>query len=354
MRSSTGAYFAGLDHVRGLAAFLVIVWHFAHWNEGSPVPFNQSPLLGPFDEGHLGVAVFMTLSGYLFAKLIGDREIRFWPFVWNRAIRLLPLLLVVLLIVGISTPDKLTYLKLIVEGVLLPNLPNGGWSITVEAHFYVLLPFLLAFRGKPSLAVGLVMLFVVARVGLAVAGFDIHRLAYTTIIGRFDQFALGMTAFYFRDRISGWAALAGLTALWGFYSWFDASGGYYGFSNANIWIILPTVEAVTIAVMIAWYDQHPLQGRWTWVFERAGRYSYSIYLLHFFFVEQAARLVHQQIMPIPTLLLAMPWAILFFGFMMLVGSISWTLVEKPALRFRKPYLAEPEPAPTEALPQPSS
>lgn len=354
MRSSSGAYFAGLDHVRGIAALLVIVWHFSHFNQGYPVPFNQAPWLGPIDEGHLGVAVFMTLSGYLFAKLIGDRDIRFWAFVWNRAIRLLPLLLAVFLYILIMISDKIAFLKTIVSGVLLPSWPNGGWSITVEAHFYALLPILLAFRRKPFLALGLVAVLLVLRAGMAASGYNIQALSYLTLIGRFDQFALGMMAFYLRDRVTGRMALAALAALWTFYAWFDALGGYYGFPDRNIWVVIPAVEAATIATMIAWYDRHPFQGGWTWILERAGQYSYSIYLLHFFVVEHAARMVHEHVMPIPTLALALPWAFLFFGFMMIVGSISWVLVEKPALRFRRPYLVKPAEAPTQVLPQPSS
>jgi hypothetical protein len=60
MRSSTGQHFVGLDHVRALAAFMVVVWHFSHRFTGVPVPFNQAPLLGFLDEGHVGVALFMV------------------------------------------------------------------------------------------------------------------------------------------------------------------------------------------------------------------------------------------------------------------------------------------------------
>ncbi len=65
MKSSDGHYFQGLDHIRALAAFVVFAWHFVHFNEGhlaGPLVFPLSFLT----EGHTGVAIFMTLSGYLF------------------------------------------------------------------------------------------------------------------------------------------------------------------------------------------------------------------------------------------------------------------------------------------------
>ena len=64
MRSSSGAHFIALDHVRAIAVFMVIAWHLTHGRDGSPVPFGYVPILFPFsllNEGHTGVALFMTL-----------------------------------------------------------------------------------------------------------------------------------------------------------------------------------------------------------------------------------------------------------------------------------------------------
>src|SRR5260221_7159661 len=105
MRSSSGAHFIALDHVRAVAIFKVFAWHFTHARNGYPVPFDYVPALFPFsvlDEGHTGVALFMSLSGYLFAKLLDGKSIDYRRFFWNRALRLLPLLAVVLLIVGLT------------------------------------------------------------------------------------------------------------------------------------------------------------------------------------------------------------------------------------------------------------
>lgn len=337
MRSSGGQYFAGLDHVRGLAAFLVLSWHFIHWNDGIPVPFNQDWWLGPFDEGHVGVSVFMTLSGYLFAKLIGDRSIDYAGFLWNRIIRLFPLLLVTMAIYGWLHGFSPVAVALgIVEGLVYPILPNGGWSITAELHFYILLPLLLAaLRRDWRWAIAMLALSIGFRIALWAQDVDIQHFAYMTIVGRFDQFVCGIAAFRARDLISRRWALAGLALLWGFFAWFGFHGGYYGHLG-GWWTIIPAIEGSSIALLIAWYDRHPFKD--LWLLRKAGQYSYSIYLLHFFFVREAALFVHTRIMPIESYWLALPWAVLFFGAMMVLGAIVWRLIEEPPLRWRRSYI----------------
>ena len=103
MRSSEGRYFIGLDHLRGLAAFLVFEWHFIH---AAGVPFSNVPFIWPLsliEEGHWGVSLFMTLSGYLFAKLLDGKIIIYRYFFWNRFLRLAPLLILVLAYIGIRS-----------------------------------------------------------------------------------------------------------------------------------------------------------------------------------------------------------------------------------------------------------
>ncbi len=66
MKSCSGAHYIGLDHLRALAAFMVFTWHFTHSINGFAVCYDFTPVLPPLallDEGHTGVALFMTLSG---------------------------------------------------------------------------------------------------------------------------------------------------------------------------------------------------------------------------------------------------------------------------------------------------
>jgi peptidoglycan/LPS O-acetylase OafA/YrhL len=339
MRSSDGQHFAGLDHVRALAAFLVVVWHFAHGTTGYPVPFGQAPELGLIDEGHVGVSIFMVLSGYLFARLIGRKTIHFPAFLWNRAIRLLPLLVLVLVTVGLRDyrDDPLRFLKIVAGGAVLPQLPNGGWSLTVEAHFYIILPVLLWATATKRWLFGMLLgLSLCFRLSLYLLDLDLKQMAYQTIFGRIDQFVMGV--FFVRCSVTGrWAAISLLTIATVYYA-FDIAGGYET-GPYWAWIALPTIESVCFGALIAWYDRHPIRSPKMWLIQKAGEYSYSIYLLHAFFVFAAARFVDEHIMRLTSLYAVLPWAIIFFFGMTALGHFSFKLIEQPPVtRFRKHYI----------------
>ena len=198
MRSTEGIYFSRLDHVRAFAAYLVFMWHFLHMTPQFPVPYAANPVF-PFallDEGHTGVALFMTLSGYLFAKLVGDHGIDFGSFLWSRAVRLGPLLIVCIaawVVVGWFGGEYVS-LGDVLGGVVFPTWPRGTWTISIELQFYLLFPLLLfLFRRSGPF----VLLAVVA--GAMLLRFDWWRtygeaqhIAYWTIVGRIDQFVFGM------------------------------------------------------------------------------------------------------------------------------------------------------------------
>lgn len=145
MKSTSGEHFIALDHVRAIAAMLVFSWHFMHALHGSPVPFEGAPIWGPlvlFDEGHVGVALFMTLSGYLFAKLLDGKKVLFRLFFFNRLLRLMPLLLVVMMVNVVaeavrhgSLQAAYRYAMTLPRGLVLPTWPNGGGPSPLNCIF---------------------------------------------------------------------------------------------------------------------------------------------------------------------------------------------------------------------------
>jgi peptidoglycan/LPS O-acetylase OafA/YrhL len=349
MRSSSGKYFLGLEHIRGFAAFIVFTWHFIHIHDGHKL----GAVIFPFNiltEGHTGVALFMVLSGYLFAKILDNKEIIYSKFIWNRLIRLLPLLFIVISIAGIiqiaEGKDFVYYLKLILAGIVIPSLPNGGWSITVEFHFYLLLPFLLFLhrKWKHSLVLLLAMAIILRLILYIILG-QIQDFSYWTIIGRIDQFLLGILAFkysaYIKNQHIG--AFFVLLLFFVIYYYFEIQGGFYGFpeypSHSPIWIILPTIEGIAYGFIISWYDTSFKYSK-SWVsgvIASAGRYSYSIYLFHFFFVFEMAKLIDNYLVDLSNIYIAIFFSLVCFLLMIPLGYLSFRFIESPFLKFRTNY-----------------
>ena len=354
MQSSSGNHYIALDHVRAVAALMVFTWHFLHSTNGFPIPFEFVPVLPPFailDEGHTGVALFMTLSGYLFGKLLDGKRVHYGRFFWNRVVRLVPLLAFVMLVVGIvrslEGADMHRYFWELAQGFYLPSWPNGGWSIAVEFHYYAVLPVLLwLLRRSKLLPIVVVLAAIALRVALYMRYGEVHTFSYWTLIGRIDQFVLGMVAFQFRSVVAGrhWLAVLVLAAFCGFYWAFDAQGGFFrdpSYPSPNpLWIVLPTIEGLAFGATVAWYDSS-FAFRTTGFSKflgRVGDYSYSMYLLHFFFVFAAARFVHESIVDLSNFYVACLWAVLAFACMLPVCHLSFRFLEAPFLRLRKPYV----------------
>ena len=231
MQSSSGTYYPGLDHVRALAAFLVVTWHFTHGWAGAPVPFNEAPELGLLDEGHVGVSLFMTLSGYLFAKLIAGRTIDYGAFLWNRALRLAAAARggVARRRVDPLRGSEATISSLAPGAGPAQCFPTAAGRSPTEMHFYLVLPLLLWASARWRWApLALVAVALCLRVGHHCGrDLSVQDAAYWTIIGRIDQFAFGI--FFYQRGVSGRFAAAGggrRSSL--FYAAFDAAGGFYG------------------------------------------------------------------------------------------------------------------------------
>ena len=100
-----------LDVIRGVAAFVILFWHYQHffWNGTERVEFNkeEQPLYLIFysfyNYGHVAVYLFFILSGFIFFHTYGvriaDRVVSFRQYALNRFSRLYPLHLFTLILV---------------------------------------------------------------------------------------------------------------------------------------------------------------------------------------------------------------------------------------------------------------
>ena len=215
-----------IDGLRGLAMLMVLLYHCwlfgGEWRISLPLGPHSANLASILGFGHVGVNLFLVLSGFClywpFVKGGARREPTLWEFAKKRCRRILPPYYVTLILfVGVPvlhalhhhvSPDFLFTIKwFLLHALMLHNLRpdyilsvNGSlWSLALEFQLYILFPVLVeAYRRFPARGVLLTVLVVSAayRFFLVQGNYLIddaygYVLAYG-LFGRFFEFAIGM------------------------------------------------------------------------------------------------------------------------------------------------------------------
>lgn len=241
--------FPGIEGLRGMAALSILIVHtWADSSRAGRADFGRI-LNQHFNDLSYGVTLFFSLSGFLLYRPFAAALLRdaprpgFFPYLRNRALRILPAYWVILLICGLLAGGLLSRENGRLESGTLPDpgllaraalfVQNynprtfligigPAWSLAVEAVFYLALPLLvlLAFwlgrrashRVGSALAPAVVLL-VVGLVGKSISAYvvpaaasagwnpDWHSVIDKSFLGQADLFSFGM-------------ALAVLHTLW--------------------------------------------------------------------------------------------------------------------------------------------
>jgi len=170
-----------LDGIRGIAALLIITWHYGT----SQLVNNHSLAAGYFKVMSTyfwtGVDLFFILSGFLLGNILlknRSSENYFKAFYIRRICRIFPIYYLVLTIVfvicilgiGYSTDwwfnDKISYWPYLfyVQNIYIAFTETLGnrwishtWSLGLEEQFYLILPLLIYFLNKKNLVIVLVI-----------------------------------------------------------------------------------------------------------------------------------------------------------------------------------------------------
>jgi peptidoglycan/LPS O-acetylase OafA/YrhL len=365
VESPNQPYLPAVDHLRASAALLIVAYHGFQLLSAPIVagrPFTPdlwvhttNPLAAVLVEGHTAVALFMVLSGFIFTRAALGRAIAYGAFIRNRLLRIYPLF-VLLLATGVyAHPESFApgaFLQTLLLGANLPGgLETGAigsmfWTIAVECQFYLLFPFLLAFLTRYGWRwlVGALVLCLVLRVVALGEGAHARALTYVTLVGRLDQFLLGMAlARSTREHPAFWAGAwilpAGLVLTVTALAVFHRLGGW---PVESPWrIAWPLIEGACWALTIGGYlpVAHRLPASLSRVLAGIGAISYSIYLLHYIVIwHLAARgwiwqptghgyadaLITTACVATPPILA--------------LSALSYAVVERPFLTLRRPYL----------------
>ena len=368
MRSPNIRYLPAVDHLRALAALLIVFYHGLHvfaYAARFHKPFDidhwlqpANPLLAALAEGHTAVALFMVLSGFIltWGSLASDLDAR--GFLRNRLLRTYPLFLLLLFTGVAAAPANFSWGAFAQSAFGFANLPGALvappftsmlWTIAVEWQFYVLFPLLLLVlkRGGIRPLAGMIAVLVLMRVFAVAAGGNARDIAYLGIVGRMDQFLLGMAAAVWFERrpvaprpAAAIAAIA-LAVMIAALAAFNAAGGWP--TTASWKIAWPTLEGLVWAVFIVAYVDaaNGTSGRIARLLGGIGAISYSIYLVHFLVIDALVKrgwLVsfsgHVGVDALlNTLLFALPATVV-------LAALTYGCVERPFLRLRGRYHRE--------------
>jgi peptidoglycan/LPS O-acetylase OafA/YrhL len=360
MKSLNFPYNPRVDQLRWLAATIVFLFHFYLGyvgRGGVPLP---NAWLGVVTEGHTGVGLFFTLSGFLFMQIaLHQQTLVYRDFIRNRFLRIFPLYFTVfLLAVSIGrdkfVPQDILYLLASNLG-LAPTSSNpitgAAWCISLEFLFYMVFPFLARFameRGPRYLLslLGLMLFF-------KLAAFTVNQnstlMYFSTFVGRFDQFLIGMLAAQLFQRhealLRRWAGVLlplsilialGDSALQTHISRFNTD------PHSKFWIVWSLLESAGWAcVIVSWLAYGRALPAWLdRVLCHGGKISFSFYLLHMIVLYLLGDWFG---LPVLTghvridaaLALVMAYAITWG-----LATLSYVTIEEPFLRMRRGYGAE--------------
>ena len=366
-----------LDGVRGLAVIAAVGWHVYRLTATGIDSHTVPGILWPLGVARFSVDAFFVLSGFLVIRswrMLRERSSgavhAYWTFAKRRASRILPAYWLTLAIfipllapVLFEQPRRLALFATVNQYVRfwLPERVNVVyWSLTVEWHFYVLVPllaWLLVRVGRAPVLGACVLLSV-----LWWANVPPLELPRGFVFGRLDQFIAGAIA---ADIATGGCGAFGAAVrriartrpyLIAFVLALLAIGTYHGSTLGHSRGILldaflhPAVGLVIAAALIAIVTRERKQFLEHPVLLWFGMISFSLYLWHYPILVYGIRWTDVDT-AVPEVLWRPVAIALLLGAVVALSALSYRFVERPFLKRRRP--SEPVPSAGTLAPWPS-
>lgn len=354
MKNTQLFYLERVDHLRFFAALLVLLFHILS-PAMAKMDYGYSPLL-LITQGYSGVGLFMVLSGFIFTVIAHDKEIDYGKFIRNRLLRIYPLFIFMGFLAWSlhiysdpKPPSNLEFLLL-----LLPiRLPfesayfQSLWTIPVEFQFYLIFPFLALFMRREGAAYLLrfIALLIILRLGVYVTVGTVRVIAYETILGRLDQFLIGMLLARCYGRLPRLAGnplhlLASFALVLASLLYMGRNGGQDN-PPALHWVIWTTWEGA----MWGWFAlayincRLVIPKRLSQGLAALGSISFSIYVNHIFVTNVVGRFTARLVLSADPL-----WNAYLLGglitvpVVLAISYLTYRVIELPFLNLRSPYL----------------
>lgn len=258
--------FYGLDHLRALAIFLVFFYHYDASIFGHPQWLDE-----PARFGWTGVDLFFVLSGFLissqlFAQVRNGGQVKLGEFFVKRFLRILPAFWVVVAIYflwpGFHEREALAPLwryLLFVQNIELDLKQTAtfshAWSLCVEEHFYLFLPFILALLAWSRLFKRSYWLLILLFAGTIILRYYAYEHIYLPATAAERAWAVWYRAVYYPTwcRLDGLVVGVGIAAVHTFLPAVWQSIESYG-----NWLLLVGLLILTGSWFLV-YEEHSFQ-----------------------------------------------------------------------------------------------
>jgi len=356
MKSLNFPYNPKIDHLRWFAATIVFLYHF-HLEYPSIGGASHSSWLGIVTEGHTGVGLFFVLSGFLFMQIaLRQGHIVYRDFIRNRFLRIFPLYFTIFLLatsIGRDSfvPQDIFYLLTSNLGLAPTSgtvITGAAWCISLEFLFYMLFPFLSRFAMESGMRYLLKLLLLMLFFKVAAYTVNAHSdlMYFSTFVGRFDQFLIGMLAAMLFQRHAAWLAqhTTWLLPLSFGLAFFNSAiqahfAAFAPGTKSPFWIVWSTIEGGGWAcVILAWVGNTKPLPAWTdRVLCHGGKVSFSFYLLHMAVIHVAAQWFPAVTLTGNSWLDAALWLLATYAATWGLATLSYNVIEDPFLRMRRGY-----------------
>lgn len=363
MKSPNLLYMPALDQIRLFAALGILFFHVLH---------NEFTSTWHFE---IGVDLFFTLSGFLFFVIAENqtRPIHYGKFIYNRILRIYPLVTVLFFLTVVIMRNHFTaldYLNLlglnfIDQGKILwfsgdygyQYLSFNWWTVSVEFIFYLIFPFLFKFYRENGVTFLLkaILAIVLLRCGLYYirVGEDGFKNLYIelnySVFGHMDTFIVGMLCGYLQTNAE---KLKSYFSHWlGLVLFMPCFATYLYYADSIDPLIFPTTSGIACGLFILFYlnTAKELSNRFSSFIAYLGSLSFSIYLLHSFVKEalegagiSAWILEHLSVL-LPISASNMPLVMVLTVYLpctLAFSMLTFSTIEKPFLNMRARYFKE--------------
>ncbi len=375
MKTEKPIFFPGLNGIRAIAAWAVVVSHITVYM----YRFGLSPyLLGRMPNGapqyiHLsvfGVTIFFALSGFLITYLLlaeqAVQPISIRNFYIRRILRIWPLYytyLVVALVVSRLGNVPHESISDLFYFFFCPNVPKSFqlrsdllghyWSLGVEEQFYLFWPVFVRFFHRRLFTATAV--FLAGFMALKVVGFYVYTgtVFHTAVdVNRFSCMMIGaMGAYLYFHRHAyflRWATHGAIQAI----GWLlVALAAINRFHIANI-INHEVMACFATALILGQIYGKGLFNLNTSTLDYLGKISYGIYVIHPLVIFSLGWLLHGRLSAQNPWHYAVVYA-LCIGGTLLAAHLSYQYLEKPFLRLKTRFARVKSAASQEEVLQPS-